>query len=67
MNINITDPIFHDETKAVKHVFDSRWPDGEPICPHCGSTRCREWAARHRPVTGFAMTAATSSPSAPER
>lgn len=36
--MNITDPIFHDETKAEEHIFNSRWPDGEPICPHCGST-----------------------------
>lgn len=35
--MNITDPIFHDEAKAEEHIFRSRWPDGEPICPHCGS------------------------------
>jgi len=34
---NITDPIFHDETKAVAHIIASRWPDGA-YCPHCGST-----------------------------
>jgi transposase-like protein len=38
MNVNITNPIFHDEAKAEEHIFASRWPDGEPICPHCGST-----------------------------
>ena len=38
--MNITDPIFHDEAKAEVHIFNSRWPDGEPICPHCGSTNC---------------------------
>jgi transposase-like protein len=38
MNINITDPIFHDEAKAVEHIADSRWPDGVD-CPHCGSGR----------------------------
>ena len=38
MNINITDPIFHNEEAAERHIFLSRWPDGEPICPHCGST-----------------------------
>src|SRR4051812_27103872 len=36
MNINITDPIFHDEAKAVEHISESRWPDGVD-CPHCGS------------------------------
>ena len=38
--MNITDPIFHHEAKAEAHIFNSRWPDGEPICPHCGSTNC---------------------------
>jgi transposase-like protein len=36
--MNITDPIFHDETKAVAHIEASRWPDGEPVCPFCEST-----------------------------
>ena len=39
--MNITDPIFHDEAKALAHIEASRWPDGEPTCPHCGSTRTR--------------------------
>jgi transposase-like protein len=39
MNINITNPIFHDEAKALAHLEADRWPDGEPICPHCGSTK----------------------------
>lgn len=39
MNVNITDPIFHNEDKALKHIEASRWPDGEPTCPHCGSTK----------------------------
>ncbi len=38
MNINITDPIFHDEAKATLHITESRWPDGVD-CPHCGSGR----------------------------
>lgn len=33
---NLTDPIFHDETKARAHLEALRWPNG-PICPHCGS------------------------------
>jgi transposase-like protein len=37
--MNITDPIFHDEAKALAHIEASRWPDAEPVCPHCGSTR----------------------------
>ena len=40
MNVNITDPIFHDEAKAEAHIAASRW-NGEPSCPHCGSLRVR--------------------------
>ena len=36
MNIDITNPIFHDEKAAEKHLEASRWPDGA-YCPHCGS------------------------------
>ena len=46
MNVNITDPIFHDEAKAAEHIFVSRWPDGEPTCPHCGSTRTRQMGGK---------------------
>ena len=38
--MNITDPIFHDEAKALAHIEASRW-GGEPSCPHCGSVRVR--------------------------
>jgi transposase-like protein len=36
MNINITNPIFHDEAKALAHLEASRW-NGNVTCPHCGS------------------------------
>src|SRR5437764_11108542 len=39
MNINITAPMFHDETKALEHLEAYRWPDGEPVCPYCESTK----------------------------
>jgi transposase-like protein len=38
MITDITNPIFHDEGKALAHLEVSRW-NGEPYCPHCGSTR----------------------------
>ncbi|WP_430444878.1 IS1595 family transposase [Sphingorhabdus contaminans] len=38
MITDITNPIFHDEAKALAHLEASRW-NGEPNCPHCGSTR----------------------------
>jgi transposase-like protein len=31
---NITDPVFHDETKAREFLEAQRWPNG-PICPFC--------------------------------
>ena len=40
MITDITNPIFHDEAKALAHLEASRW-NGEPYCPHCGSTRVR--------------------------
>ena len=38
MNVDLTDPIFHDEDKAREWLEASRWPNG-PTCPHCGSVR----------------------------
>jgi transposase-like protein len=46
VNVNITDPIFHNEAKAEEHIFLSRWPDGEPVCPHCGSTKVRRMGGK---------------------
>jgi len=37
MSINLTDPIFTDESKAREHLEAIRWPDGKAICTHCGS------------------------------
>lgn len=34
--MNLTDPIFTDETKAREHLEAIRWPDGKPVCVHCG-------------------------------
>jgi transposase-like protein len=36
MNVDLTDPKFHDEDAAREWLEASRWPDG-PSCPHCGS------------------------------
>jgi transposase-like protein len=35
--MNLTDPIYTDETKAREHFEATRWPNG-PYCPHCGET-----------------------------
>jgi transposase-like protein len=36
MTAELTAPIFTNEDAARKHFEAIRWPDGQPICPHCG-------------------------------
>jgi transposase-like protein len=36
MDINLTDPMFHDEAVATAHMESDRWPD-DVNCPFCGS------------------------------
>jgi transposase-like protein len=45
VNINITDPIFHNEDKAREHLESDRW-NGEPVCPHCESARVRRMGGK---------------------
>ena len=45
MNVNITNPIFHDEAKALAHIEAGRW-NGEPSCPHCGSVNVRKMGGK---------------------
>ena len=33
---DLTNAIFHDEEAARAHFEAIRWPDGVPVCPHCG-------------------------------
>lgn len=33
---DLTNPIFRDEKAARAHFETIRWPDGKPVCPHCG-------------------------------
>jgi transposase-like protein len=35
--VDLTNPIFHEENKAREHFEKLGWPDG-PYCPHCGET-----------------------------
>ena len=37
MSIDLTDPIFHDETAAREYFEAQRWSNG-PYCPHCDET-----------------------------
>ena len=43
--VDITNPIFHDEAKAVAHLEASRWPQG-PFCPSCGSFNVHRMAGK---------------------
>lgn len=45
MDIDITNPIFHDETKATAHMEADRWPDGA-YCPHCGSVNVHKMGGK---------------------
>jgi transposase-like protein len=38
MTIDITDPVFHDETKAREFLERQRWPHG-PVCPFCNEQK----------------------------
>ncbi len=37
MTCDLTNQIFTDEAKATAHIEADRWPDGNTVCPHCGS------------------------------
>ena len=41
--VDITNPVFHDEVKALAHLETSRWPKG-PFCPYCGSLNVHRMA-----------------------
>lgn len=32
-----TEPMFNDDVVARRHFEKLRWPNGEPVCPHCGT------------------------------
>ena len=36
MAFDLTDPIFNNEDAARAYFESIRWPDGKPVCPHCG-------------------------------
>jgi transposase-like protein len=37
MEFDLTAKIYTDEDAAWEHYEKVRWPNGEPVCPHCGS------------------------------
>ena len=36
LNLSSLSALFTDEDKAREFLESQRWPDGKPICPHCG-------------------------------
>lgn len=36
MEFDLTAAIYNDEDAAWEHYEKTRWPDGKPLCPHCG-------------------------------
>ena len=43
--VDLTNPIFHDEDKAIAHLEASRWPRG-PFCPYCKSKNVHRMAGK---------------------
>jgi transposase-like protein len=46
---DLSSPICHDEEAARRYLETVRWPDGKPICPHCGVVD------KSRPLGGASM------------
>ncbi|MDX6480369.1 MAG: hypothetical protein QOG85_879 [Gaiellaceae bacterium] len=36
--LKLQDPIFSDPDAAREYLEQLRWPDGKPVCPHCGQS-----------------------------
>lgn len=34
--VELSNKVYHDEEAARRHLERIRWPDGQPVCPHCG-------------------------------
>jgi transposase-like protein len=48
MSAHPNDAMFHDEKKAREYFESLRWPDGQPVCAHCGSTNVHRLGSRSR-------------------
>ncbi|WP_375458439.1 IS1595 family transposase [uncultured Enterovirga sp.] len=46
MSADLTNPVFTDEAAAMAHLEESRWPNGEVSCPHCGSFKVHRMAGK---------------------
>ena len=47
-DMDASDALFNDETKAREYFEALRWPDGKPICPRCSSANVRRLKRRSR-------------------
>jgi transposase-like protein len=43
---SLSEPRFHDEDAAIKHIETSRWPNGNIVCPLCGSLSVHRMAGK---------------------
>lgn len=43
---SLSEPRFHDEKAAIKHIEASRWPNGNIVCPLCGSYSVHRMAGK---------------------
>src|SRR5688572_21679850 len=41
--------LFSDEDAAREFIESKRWPDGKPVCPHCGEHGAYKLTAGHKP------------------
>ena len=43
---DLTAKHFHEEDAAIAHIERSRWPNGDVVCPHCGSLSVHRMAGK---------------------
>src|ERR671933_719454 len=48
MELGSYDPRFHDPLAAADYLASIRWPDGKPVCPHCGEGERRHYPLKSR-------------------
>lgn len=48
MELGAYDPRFHDPLMAADYLASIRWPDGKPVCPHCGDGERRHYPLKSK-------------------
>lgn len=54
LNLSSLARLFNDENAAREFIESKRWPDGKPVCPHCGCKEVYELKARPDSKEGVA-------------